>query len=200
VDAFMNSPFAHVSLGAGLAVLCGLRAFLPVAILGLFARLGWLASPVLKGTSFAFLQSSWLIGLLFALSLVEIVLDKAPALDRAPDVVAIPLRILAGAVVFGAALAPERMPAVIIGLVAGGLIAGVSHAAKSVIRPGAVATAGAAHPYLSLMEDVAAAIGAVLVLLLPLLGIVLVAALLFFVYRILRRRRRKYKGLRILKD
>jgi uncharacterized membrane protein len=200
VDVLLNSPFAHASLGAGLAVLCGLRAFLPLAVFGLFAHFQWLAAPVLAGTGFAFLANAWLVWLFFVLGVAEVVVDKVPVLNRAQDFVGIPIRVAAGAILFGAALVRQGTPALVIGLVAGAAIAGAAHGAKSVMRPGAVATVGSAHPYLSLLEDLAASLGTVVVLLLPSVGILLVAFLLFLIYRILRRGRRKYKGLRILKD
>jgi uncharacterized membrane protein len=201
VDVLLNSVFAQVGMGAGLATLSGLRAFLPLALVGLFARYQWLSAPDLHGTGFAFLQKPWLIGIFFVLALVEIVADKVPVLNRAQDFVAIPLRIAAGAILFGAALVQHGTPVTVVGMVAGGAIAGASHGAKSVVRPGATAaTAGTATPFLSLFEDVAAALGTVLIVLLPVVGILLLVFLLFLIYRILRRRRTKYKGLRILKD
>jgi uncharacterized membrane protein len=199
VDVLFNSLFAQVGMGAGLATLSGLRAFLPLAMVGLFARHQWLSAPDLHGTSFAFLMSPWLIGTFFVLALLEIVVDKIPVVGTAQDLVATPLRILAGAVLFGAALVHHGTPVTVVGMVAGGAIAGASHGAKSVVRPGA-ATAGATSPFISLFEDVAAALGTVLVMLLPVVGMLLLLFLLFLIYRILRRRRSKYKGLRILRD
>lgn len=200
MDAIFHSPFAHVSLGAGLAVLSGLRALLPIAVFGLFAHLHWLSAPALGGTSLSFLADPVFFGLFFGVGLIEVVADKVPILGSAQDIVAIPLRMAAGAIVFGAALVHEGTPAMITGLVAGGAIAGAAHGVKSVMGAGAVASAGTAHPYISLMEDLAAMAGAVCVLLLPVLGIVLLALLVFMIYGILRRRRSKYRGLRILKD
>jgi uncharacterized membrane protein len=201
VDVLFNSVFAQVGMGAGLATLSGLRAFLPLALVGLFSRYQWLSAPDLHGTGFAFLQDPWLIGIFFALALAEIVADKIPVLNRAQDFVAIPLRIVAGAILFGAALVQNGTPVTVVGMVAGGAIAGVSHGAKSVVKPGATAaTTGTAGPFISLFEDVAAALGTVLVMLLPVVGIALLLFLLFLIYRILRRRRSKYKGLRILRD
>jgi uncharacterized membrane protein len=201
VDFLLDSPFAHVAMGAGLATLCGLRAFVPLALLGLFARYDLLSAPDLHGTGFAFLMNPWIIAIFIALAVLEIVADKLPALGGAQDFIAIPLRMAAGAAVFGASLASEGTVAIIVGMVAGAAIAGAAHAAKSVVRQGATpANTGSSTTFLSLFEDMAAALGTVLVLLLPSLGIVLLALLIFFIYRILRRRRRKYKGLRILRD
>ena len=201
MDVLFNSVFAQVGMGAGLATLSGLRAFLPLALVGLFARYQWLSAPDLHGTGFAFLENPWLIGVFLVLGLVEIVADKVPVVGTAQDLVATPLRIAAGAVLFGAALVQNGTLVTVVGMVAGGAIAGASHGAKSVVKPGATAaTAGTANPFISLFEDIAAALGTVLVMLLPVVGIVLLLFLLFLIYRILHRRRSKYKGLRILKD
>jgi uncharacterized membrane protein len=201
VDALFNSTFALVCLGAGLAVLCGLRAFLPLAIVGLVARTDVFGPLHLGGTHFAFLCNSWVIVALFVLALVEITADKVPLLDSAQDLVATPLRIAAGAVAFGAALAGHHVAVVVVALVAGTLVAGVSQGVKGFIRPGATAVSGGvANPFLSFFEDLAALFGTILVLLVPFLGILLVAFLLYLVFRLRQRRRRKYRGLRILKD
>ena len=201
VDVLFNSVVAQVGMGAGLATLSGLRAFLPLALVGLFARNQWLSAPDLHGTGFAFLQKPWLLATFFVLALVEIVVDKVPVVGAAQDFVAIPLRMVAGAILFGAALVQHGTAAIVVGMVAGGAIAGASHGAKSVVKPGATAaTAGTASPFISLFEDMAAALGTVLVMLLPIVGILLLLFLLFLIYRILRRRRSKYKGLRILRD
>ena len=201
MDALFNSTFALVCIGAGLAVLCGLRAFLPLAIVGLVARTDAFGPLHLQGTHFAFLCNTWVIVALFVLAVVEIVADKVALLDSTQDLLATPVRVVAGAVAFGAALAGQRLPFVIVALVAGALIAAVSQSAKSSIRPGATAVSGGtANPFLSFFEDLAALFGTVLVLLVPVLGILLVLFLLYLVFRLRRRRRRKYHGLRILKD
>jgi uncharacterized membrane protein len=119
VDFLLNSPFAQAAMGAGLATLCGLRAFLPLALFGLFARYNLLSAPDLQGTGFAFLTNPWVIGILFALAAFEIVADKLPALGGAQDFIAIPLRMAAGAAVFGASLASEGAVAIVVGIMAG---------------------------------------------------------------------------------
>jgi uncharacterized membrane protein len=201
VDALFNSTFALVCLGGGLAVLCGLRAFLPLAIVGLVSRADVFGPLDLHGTHFALLNNSWVIIALFVLALIEITADKVPLLDSAQDLVATPLRIIAGAVAFGAALAQQALAIVIVGMVAGAVIAGVAQGVKGFIRPGATAVSGGvANPFLSFFEDLAALFGTLLVLLVPPLGIVLVVFLLYLVFRLRQRRKRKYRGLRILRD
>jgi uncharacterized membrane protein len=202
VDFLFSSLLANTSLGGGLSVLSGLRAFLPLALVGIIARTGALGGAMdLDGTGFAFLESNWAIAAFTIIALVEMAADKVPLLDSAQDLLATPLRVLAGALLFGAAMADEQTAAVVAGMVGGGFISGASHAVKGVIRPGAtIATGGTVNPFLSLFEDVATAVGTIVLVLLPLLGIILVVFLLVLIFRLTRRRRRKYRGLRILRD
>jgi uncharacterized membrane protein len=201
VELLFNGLFANVSSGSGLSTMAGLRAFLPLALVGLLSRTGFLGLIDLEGTPFAFLEISWVIVLLFTVALFEVGADKVPLLDSVQDLVATPARILAGALIFGAVMADEATAAMVAGMVGGGVIAGASHAVKGIIRPGAtVATGGSANPFLSLFEDITSALGTVLLLLLPLLGLLVLLFLVFLIFRLTRRRRRKYRGLRILRD
>ncbi len=183
--------------GAGLSSVAGLRAYLPLALVGLFARIGFFDLP----GPFGFLDNWVVVVTLLALALVEGVLDKIPALDTAVDVVQTPVRIVAGAVLFSAALEAGLDPGAIPELAAGGGIAGVVSGLKAFLRPPAnVSTAGVSAPFLSGFEDVVALVGGVIAILVPLVSLLLVAFLLFVFYRIRKRRGRKYGGLRILGD
>jgi len=186
-----------IGIGVGLASVAGVRAFLPLALAGIFVKLGFFDYPKPFG-----LLDDWLvIGVLLALALVESVLDKVPALDSVLDFVQTPVRIVAGAVLFSAALQAGLNVDAIPELAAGGSIAGVVAVLKSLLRPSAnVATAGTSAPFLSIIEDAVAVVGGVVAVLVPLVPLVLVAFLLFFFYRIKRRRQRKFGGLRILGD
>jgi hypothetical protein len=191
------------SLGVGLASVAGVRAFLPLALAALFWRLGLLGPPDILD-----LPNGWtVVGVLAALAVLEIVLDKVRALDPAFGFAMIPLRIAAGAVLFAVALEPAAVLDAAPGLVAGGVIAGVVAVLKAILRPTSRTPAvGVSTAFLSAIEDVVALVGCVLALLVPwlplatLLPVVLVAFLLFFLYRIRKRRGRKYGGLRILGD
>lgn len=186
-----------VGIGIGLSSVAGVRAYLPLALAGLFARLGLLDFPV----PFGFLDNWLVVGVLFALALVEGVLDKIPALDTITDVVQTPVRIVAGAVLFSAALEAGVDVGAIPELVAGGGIAGAVSVFKSLLRPPAnVSTAGVSAPFLSGAEDVVALLGGVVAVLVPLVPMLFVAFLLYAFYRIRKRRGKKYGGLRILGD
>lgn len=186
-----------IGTGAGLSSVAGVRAYLPLALVGLFGRLGLFDLPA----PFGFLDNWVVVGALLVLALVEGVLDKIPALDTAVDVVQTPVRVVAGAILFSAALEAGLDPAAIPELAAGGGIAGAVAVLKALLRPPAnVTTAGVSAPFLSAFEDVVAVVGTVIAVLVPLVSIFLVAFLLYFFYRIRKRRGRKYGGLRILGD
>src|SRR5215213_10904741 len=73
-------------LGVGLASVAGVRAFVPLALLALFARLGFVVTPEVLG-----LRIAWtLVLVLSALAALEIVLDKVRALDPAFGYVMVP--------------------------------------------------------------------------------------------------------------
>jgi hypothetical protein len=181
--------------GIGLSSIAGVRAYLPLALVGLFARLGFFELP------FPFnLLDDWLfIGVLLVFALLESVLDKISALDSILDLVQIPIRIFAGAVLFAIALGEGLGIGGIPALVSGAVIAGTVAILKASLRPPAnAASAGVSVSFLSFFEDVVALIGGMIAVFVPLVSLVLVAFLLFFFYRVGRRRGRKYGGLRIL--
>lgn len=201
MDVLFDSIPALTAMGAGLAGLSGLRAFLPLALVGLISRFGLFGAFDLAGTPFAVLENPWVIGILLALALLEITADKVPLLDSAQDVVVGPLRMLAGALIFGAALAQQDTAVLVAGMIGGGAVAGATHAAKGALRPGATAfSGGTVNPFISFFEDLFSFFGTFLIAIVPLLGLLLVLFVIFVIYRVRRRRQRKYKGLRILRD
>jgi len=186
-------------LGVGLASVAGVRAFVPLALFALFGRLGFIIPPDILG-----LQSGWTVVLVFsALVVVEIVLDKVGALDPAFGYIMIPVRIVAGAVLFATMYEPGVLfdASAVPGLVAGGGIAGLVAVLEVTLRPSSRgSSAGVSTAFLSAMEDVVAVVGGVVGLFLPFLPLLFVGFLLFFFNRIRKRRGRKYGGLRILGD
>ena len=186
-----------VGIGVGLSSVAGIRAYLPLALVGLFARLGLftLSAP------FDLLDDWLVVGALLVLALLESGLDKLPALDPVLDIVQTPLRIVAGAVLFAVALRAGLDVAGIPELAAGAGIAGLVAVLKVVLSPSAgVSAARVSTAFLSFFEDVVAGVGGVVAVLIPFLPLAFVGLLLFFYFRVRRRRGRKYGGLRILGD
>jgi hypothetical protein len=192
----METLFA-VGIGIGLSSIAGVRAFLPLVLVGLFARLGLFTLPAPLG----FLDDWPVMGALAVLALLESGLDKVPALDPILNYVQTPLRIVAGAILFAAALQVGIDVGTMPELAAGGVIAGLVSVLKTILRPAAnMASAGVSVSFLSLVEDAVALLGGLIALFVPLVPLALVAFLLFFFFRVRRRRGRKYGGLRILGD
>ena len=184
-------------LGVGLASVAGVRAFVPLALFSLFARLGFIVEPESLG-----LQIGWIVVLvLWTLAVVEILLDKVRALDPAFGYLMIPIRVVAGAVLFAAVYEPGALIGTAPGLMAGGAIAGLVAGFKVILRPPSrSSSAGVSTAFLSALEDFVAVIGGVVGIFLPFLPLFFVGFLLFFFNRIRKRRGRKYGGLRILGD
>ena len=186
-----------IGIGIGLASIAGVRAYLPLALVGLFARLGLFELP----TPFGFMDDWAAIGAFLVLAILETGLDKVSSLARIVNLVQTPLRIAAGAVLFALALQEGLNAGAIPELIAGGVIAGIVAVLKYVLRPPADASsAGVSSSFLSTFEDVVALVGGIIAVLVPLLPLLPVAFLLYFFFRIRRRRGKKFGGLRILGD
>ena len=185
-------------MGAGLAALSGVRAFLPVAFLALYSRLEFASAPILEGTSFAFLEQTWVIALLFALAVVELATDKMPALAATHRQIMRPIKIVFGGLVFAAVMAPDGWIAMTVCGILGLGIAGLTEHAVHSMRPESEIET---TPFvlLSVYADLLVLIGTLLFVLVPLIGALFAGFMFLFVYRLQRRRNRKHKGLRILK-
>lgn len=185
-------------MGAGLAVITGLRGFLPLAFLSLYSYLGFASAPNLDGTPFALLGQVWLIAVLFALAVIELVLDKVFAHTPTTGRVLQPIKILLGGVIFAAAMAAEGWITMAVVGVLGAVIAGLADHAWRSTRAG-VKVEKPARILVSAYEDLAVLVGTLLFVLVPLIGALLACFLVLFVYRLQVVRKRKHRGLRILK-
>jgi uncharacterized membrane protein len=197
-SAVFKSIYARVCMGAGLAALSGVRAFLPVAFLALYSRLEFFSAPVLDSTPFAFLEKTWVVALLFALAIVELVTDKIPALASLHRQITQPIKIALGGLVFAAAMAPDGWISMTVCGIAGLIIAGLAEHAIHSIRP---ETRIETTPFvlLSFYADVLVLVGTLIFVLVPLVGALFACFSFLFFYRVQQRRNRKHKGLRILK-
>ena len=185
--------------GFGLATAAGLNAYIPLLALGLLSRF---TDLVTLPHAWAWLENGWVMSIVAALLVVEVVADKIPALDSVNDVIQTFVRPTAGGIVFGSGTAAQTSAVTDPGAFAqsgqwipiavGVVTALVVSLTKSTVRPAAnVATAGVAAPVLSTIEDVTSVGLVFAAILLPVLVLVAVVLLGWAVFRILRRRRRK---------
>jgi hypothetical protein len=185
--------------GFGLATAAGLNAYIPLLALGLLSRF---TDLITLPHGWAWLENGWVMTIVAALLVVEIIADKIPALDSINDAVQTFVRPTAGGIVFGSGTASQTSAVTDPGafaqsgqwipVVIGVVTALVVSLTKSTVRPAAnVATAGMAAPVLSTVEDIASVGLVFLAILVPVLVLVAVLALVWAVLRIMRRRRRK---------
>lgn len=183
--------------GFGLATAAGLNAYIPLLALGLLGRF---TDLVTLPAGWAWLENGWVMAIVAALLVIEVVADKVPALDSVNDVVQTFVRPTAGGIVFGSGTAAQTATVTDPGafaqsgqwipVVVGVAVALVVSLTKSTVRPAAnVATAGVAAPVLSTVEDIASVALVFVAILVPVLVLVAVFALAWAAVRILRRRR-----------
>ncbi len=170
----------------GLSASAGLNAYIPLLVVGLVARYtSWLK----LNPPWDILTNGWVIAALLVLAGIEFFADKIPAVNHFNDAVQSFVRPVAGAIVFAASSnAVDIHPA--LALIAGLIVAGSVHTAKSaVVRPAVTATtAGMANPVVSVAEDVGALTVSLVSVLIPVL-LLAAAALLLLAAWLLRPRR-----------
>ena len=159
----------------GLSASAGLNAYIPLLVVSLVARF---TTWIELSDPWSTMESWWVIGLLFILSIIEFFADKIPAVNHANDIVQTFVRPIAGAIVFAASSSIADIHPVL-AMVAGLLIAGGVHATKAAaVRPAVTATtAGAGNIPVSILEDIVSTLLSILAIIIP----VLVAAIVILV-------------------
>ena len=176
----------------GLSSAAGLNAYLPLLIVGLTARY---TDLVTLRAPWDALENPWVLGVLGVLLLIEMTVDKIPAVDTVNDVIHTVVRPAAGAVLFASSsnVISDVNPA--LAMICGLLMAGGVHAAKATARPVITAsTGGIGNPVVSLLEDVVSAITAIVSIVLPAVAaVVILGVLALFLWWFFRRRRRRMR-------
>lgn len=185
----MIEALSSVSTAFGLSATAGLNAYLPLLVVALTAKYTDLIN---LNDPWNVLTSWWVIGLLVVLLVIEMTVDKVPAVDTVNDVIQTIGRPLAGAILFASTsgVIGDLHPVLAVG--AGILLAGGVHTVKTVSRPVVTATtAGTGNWLVSFIEDILALIGAVLAILIPILMVLIVGfVLILFVWWRGRQRRK----------
>jgi uncharacterized protein YggT (Ycf19 family) len=171
----------------GLSSSAGLNAYLPLLVVALLARFTDLIT--LKPPWDA-LQSWWVIGLLVVLLIIEMLVDKVPAVDTINDTIQTFIRPAAGAILFAASAGIISDAHPVLALICGLLVAGGVHAVKATARPVVTGTTGGLlNPVVSVLEDLLSLVMAILAVLVPLLGLLLLVLVIILLLRWRRRRR-----------
>ena len=181
----------------GLSASAGLNAYIPllvVALIGKFTNLITLNSP------WNTLESWWVIGVLFILSLVEFFADKIPAVNHVNDIIQTAIRPVAGAIVFAASAKIISDVHPVLAMLMGLLVAGGIHAVKSLaVRPAVTATTGGAgNVPVSIAEDILSTVVSIIAAITPvIMAVILVllgALLVLWIWRKVNRERTKFKN------
>ena len=189
----------EIVTGVVLAASAGLNAYIPLLGLGLLSRFTEL---VQLPAGWAWLENEWSLGVIGVLLLVEVLVDKVPALDTINDVLQTIIRPASGGMVFAAGAGSDTVavsdPAAFIGsdqiwpVVIGVGIALVPHVLKAVARPILnVLTGGAGAAVSSTLEDLGAIALTLLAVVAPVLGLLLLGITVFALVRRLRRAMRE---------
>ncbi len=186
----MIEAFSNIATAFGLSTSAGLNAYLPLLVVALVARYtNWIH----LNEPWDVMANPWVIGVLAVLLLIEMTVDKIPAVDSVNDVIQTAGRPIAGAILFAASSGAVGDLNPVLAFIAGLILAGSVHAVKATARPAVSATtAGMGNWVVSIIEDVLALIGTILAILLPALVVLMVVfSLLIFLWW--RTRRRSYQ-------
>nr|WP_255633379.1 DUF4126 domain-containing protein [Demequina sp. TTPB684] len=191
--------------GAGLSAAAGLNAFIPLVVVGVFARF---TTFIELPENLMWLQEwpTLIIALLLLTS--ELVLDKIPGVDHVNDLIQTGVRPLVGGVIFAASSSAAELEAgqfwtenpMIAGIV-GAIITLVVHTAKSASRPAVNAsTGGTGAPLASFAEDATSVGLSLLAIFAPILVTVVLLGLggaFYYIVTSGRRRRRRREALQV---
>jgi hypothetical protein len=175
-----------VCLGLGLAAACGFRVFVPLLVLNLAVRGGYVA----LGGDFEWIASTPALITLAAATALEIAAYYVPWLDNLLDSVATPAAVVAG-IVATASVVTGIDPYLkwTLAVIAGGGVAGAVQAATVGARgASSLTTAGVGNPLLTTAEIGGSVLLSGLAVVLPALAALVVVALLILVARRLGRR------------
>lgn len=183
----MVDVFSNISTAFGLSASAGLNAYLPLLVVALTAKY---TNLLTLNEPWDVMTNGWVIGALAVLLLIEMTVDKIPAVDTLNDVIQTIGRPVAGAILFAAGSGAVGDLHPILAFIAGLILAGGVHAVKSVARPAVTATTGGTGNWaVSIIEDILALISAILAILVPIIIVLAVVFLLgLFIWWRSRRR------------
>ena len=176
-----------IGVGLALAAAAGFRVFVPLLVLSLAARSGWIElSP-----SFSWLATTSSSVALATAMVLEIAAYYVPFFDNLLDTLAAPVAVLAG-IVASASVLTDLPPWLQYGIaiIGAGGTAGVVHASTSLLRlKSSAVTAGLGNPILATLELGGSIVIALLAVLAPLLALTAVVLVIWIVARRVSARR-----------
>ena len=177
---------------SGLGFTSGINAYFPLLVAAIATNprvQAWL--HISTNRDLSFLSQDWVIAALVVLIILDFFADKVPGVSGLWNGVHTIIRPVTGALASGT-MAPSDYPAwLVVFLVLGAALATMSHTTKIVTRTTAsAATAGAATPVISVLEDIGAVVVVIVAFVVPLLmfflALILMALFIWFAPRLLR--------------
>lgn len=163
----MIQGLMNLSAAFGLSTSAGLNAYIPLLLVALTARF---TSLIQLQQPYDALTNGWSIGILVVLLLIEMTVDKIPAVDSLNDMIQTFVRPAAGALLFASQANVVNEISPVLAIAAGLILAGGVHTAKGVARPLVTAsTAGMGNWMVSILEDITAFFVSLFALILPVL-------------------------------
>jgi hypothetical protein len=179
----------------GLSASAGLNAYIPLLVVGVIAHYtNWIKLT----PPYDLLANPWILILISVLLIIEMLVDKVPAVNHINDIIQTVIRPAAGAIVFAASAHVLTGIHPLLALACGLLVAGSVHTVKSAaIRPAVTATTGgAANVPVSLAEDGIATVLSIISIVIPVLvGIILIILIALVIWWIWRRAVRKRQAI-----
>lgn len=173
----MIELFSNLATAFGLSSSAGLNAYLPLLVVAVTARF---TNLIHLNEPWSVMTDWWVIAVLSVLLLIEMTVDKIPAIDTLNDVLQTIGRPVAGAILFAASSGVIGDVHPVLAFVAGLLLAGGVHAIKASARPAVTAsTLGTGNWVVSILEDVLALVMAVMAILVPLLVAIFIVFMFF---------------------
>lgn len=179
-----------VITGVGLSAACGFRIFVPLLVLNLAAMYGY----VHLAPGFEWIGGHYATIALATATLLEVIAYYVPWLDNMMDAIASPVSVIAGTIATASVI--TDMPSSLkwmVAIIAGGGIAGLLQGSTAALRAkSSLLTGGAGNVGISTLELVGSAVTAILAVLLPVIGLILVAAVgIYLIVKAGRKRLRK---------
>ena len=191
----MDVALFGIMTAFGLSASAGLNAYIPLLVVGVIAHYtNWIKLT----PPYNLLANPWILILVSLLLIVEMLVDKLPAVNHINDIIQTVIRPAAGAIVFAASAHVLTGINPVLALACGLLVAGSVHTVKSVaIRPAVTATTGgAANVPVSLAEDGIATVLSILSIAIPVLvGIILIILIALVIWWVRQRSIRKHAEL-----
>jgi hypothetical protein len=185
-DTNLYGAMLSIGVGLGLAAAAGFRVFVPLLVLSLAARAGYV--PLSSG--FEWIGTTPALIAFATATVLEVVGYYVPWFDNLLDTIAAPSAVVAG--VIASASVMTDLPPLIrwsVALIGGGGAAGLVAGSTSLLRLKSTATtAGLANPLVATVELAGSVFTAVFAVLVPLLVLLVLALVFLVVWRLVRAR------------